>query len=207
MQATFGLVQTLDLLSSNPFRSPGVASVDVAMRIGDRNKMMVFDRVTRRLPQRIEAGSVLALDLEYVRFRRDTVTLPVRVRIPADLRPGNYTLRVMDGRERLALEYQNRPEFRRLDSFEKLVDALQPNFASNHAYIVITENATHPTLQGQALPGLPGSVAAAATSTIRRSDVQGSTTGRIVLEDRISVDGMLLGGASVGFEVVPRRFH
>lgn len=205
LEASFNVAMTLMTLAGNPFKAPGIDSVSVSMKIGDRNKMMVFDDVTRRVPSRIEPGDTLGLDLEYVRWRKERVDLPVRVRLPENLRPGSYTLRVIDGRERLQLEYRLRPELRDIDSYDRLVNALQPNFPGNQAYVVLLDNTADPAINGQIMPSMPSSISATTQATMRRNDGQSTTPGRLVLEERLPVDGMLLGGTTLTFTVEPRR--
>jgi hypothetical protein len=203
LRGAMEMVMMLDTLTGNPFQALTVAALDVDMKIGDRNMMMVFDRATRRVPAVVEPGTTVALDLEYVRWRKDRVALPVRVNLPADLRPGNYVLRVMDGRERLRLEFDHRPELRRIESVDDLFRAAQPSFPGNRAYVVLIDTTERPTLNGQPLATMPSSVAQLTQSTLARTDAAGSTRSRIVLEQQIPVDGMLLGGTSVPLNVQP----
>ncbi|MBI1289781.1 hypothetical protein GC173_00865 [bacterium] len=201
MMAAMGMAETLDIMANNPFKAPGVESVAVDIRFGDRDKMMVFDRVTKRLPNKIEPGDSVQLDLRYQRWRKDHVDLPVKVQLPKSLRAGSYTLRVMDGRERLQLEYTNRPELRRIDSYDQLVEALQPNFPGNQAYVVLLSNEGRQTMDGKVLSSVPTSIAMATQATSRRPDAQGTAPGAIVWESKIPVDGMLLGGTTVTLQV------
>jgi hypothetical protein len=201
MMAAVGLYETLDIMATNPFKSPGVESVTVDLKVGDRNKMMVFDKVTRRLPNEIEAGDKLTLDVQYTRWRKEPVVLPISVQLPGDLRPGEYSLRVVDARERLQLEYMTRPELSRIETYDQLVAGLQPNFSGNKAYVVIVENEGRTTINGQALPLLPASIAQATQATNRRPDALGTAPGRILMERQIPVDGMILGSTSISFKV------
>ncbi len=194
MFTAFELNQELSLLMNNRFEAAPVERIEVEVNVAPVPEMMVLEE-TRRGARVLSPGDVYTAEVEFTRWRREPVPMTLRVPLPADLRPGSYEVRVLDGPSRLRLEQQLRPDLQDPESFEEFLAAREPFYPSDAVYVVLFDPSAQPALGGMTMRSLPKSVAMTVSETARSSDALGAVPGRIVSEQVHRLDAMV-GGAT-----------
>ncbi|CAN5302332.1 SpoIVB peptidase S55 domain-containing protein [soil metagenome] len=194
----------VDSLASNRFEPVAISSIEASLEVGDRQKVMIFDRFSRET-DKIEPGHVFHADFTYARWRQKPVHIPVDVPIPKGTKPGAYQIQVIDGGTRLQLERAFHPELDQIESVDDILDRREPDFPRNALYVLLIDPTEQLVLDGQPLNALPTSIANTVRATVRDSKESGTTKGRLLWEKRIPFDAMVAGSTTIPVTVVEKE--
>jgi hypothetical protein len=204
LMSAFEAMLLMDVLLNNRFEELAVSSIEATMDLTDRTRMMVFDRLTNKLPPEIHPGDTLRLEAEYLQWRRPDAVLPIEVTVPADLPPGDYQLHVTDGSSRAMLEFEFQPHLRRIESVDDLLRAAQPHFPNDAVYVLLVDPRAEATINDQPVGTMPRTIAQLTQETTRTANVVGQRRIRLVSETRLPHRSMVLGSSIIPFTVVER---
>jgi hypothetical protein len=203
LYAAGALTAATDVYLNNPFESVRLKSVTARAVVGPRQQVMLLNKVLHE-DVSLHPGGMLKGEILYDRWRQGQSKLPFTFRLPADIRPGNYELHVVDANSRANLERTFRPELNVVESFNDLMRSTEPSFPGNVVYLLLVDNVDHVVLGESKLPALPASVAQVTKATARDTKQATSSRATLLREERRTFDAEVAGSSMISFRVEER---
>lgn len=147
-------------LMNNSFKKVDIRNIQFDVTIIDQFKAVGIE--TAKLDRDIyKPGETVSVKVYFATYRTPRFSRTLKIKLPDDLRDGNYALHVLNGFERERLEYRRSPGLANALSFEALIKNLQINFPMNKLYVVLTERETGLRWKEEEMPHLPPSILSA----------------------------------------------
>lgn len=147
-------------LMNNPFKKVDIRNIQFDISIIDQYKTVVIE--TAKLDKDIyKPGETVSVKLYFATYRTPRFSRTLKMKLPDDLRNGNYALHVLNGFDRERLEYRRSPGLSNTLSFEALIKNLKINYPMNKLYVVLTERETGLRWKEEEMPHLPPSILSA----------------------------------------------
>lgn len=199
-QAAALAVVPLAQVLANPWERPRVARLDVRVSSSEELRSATLERLWLEHGGPIKAGTSLSVALLLRSYRGQARVERVRLALPADAPPGEYSLVAGDAATFAALDQQDlRPGFAPRD-LGQLLQALNRLRRNNRVYLRLRRPAAGAVVAGEPLPNLPPSV----LSVLARAE-GGPTTPQLsqatLWEHEITLDLALGGARSLAFTI------
>jgi hypothetical protein len=157
MQAAFELYMDAMMLLMNPYQKMEIASLDFDIKIRDTLKEAQLWAV-RTNRDEYYPGQKVKLALFFQPWRDKMFVQRHTIDLPEDLRPGDYTLRILSGNNRAALEAQLRPGLFQMRDYDDVVRILNVYYPNNKIFLVLQDGAQGITIDDQQLNDPPPSI-------------------------------------------------
>ncbi|MFN2386041.1 MAG: SpoIVB peptidase S55 domain-containing protein [Thermoanaerobaculia bacterium] len=156
-EAVTSLALLTNYLMANEFRDMTILGVDVEIRHSDRLQNAKVVNVEPR-KERLRPGEKVPIWVDLVDFRGGARRVVMDLEVPADTPPGGITVFVGDGSAATAYDlslYPSDPQ-----SLDQVLDFLARIRPPNSLNLLAYRRAAGAVVAGEAMPALPGSIAA-----------------------------------------------
>ena len=156
-EAVTSLALLTNYLMANEFRDMTILGVDVEIRHSDRLQNAKIVNVEPR-KERLRPGEKVPVWVDLVDFRGGSRRVVMDLEVPPDTPPGGITVFVGDGSAATAYDlsvYPSDPQ-----SLDQVLDFLARIRPPNSLNLLVYRRAAGAVVAGEALPALPGSIAA-----------------------------------------------
>jgi hypothetical protein len=157
-QASGLVAAPLAYLMANDFERVQVEKVDINVTSYETVRTAVIERVWLERSGPIRPGSVVPLKLQLRTYRGETVNEMVPVSVPANARPGSYSLLVSDAAALTAMEQREMRQPFAPRNLEQLVRAINGLRRNNRVYARLLRAEDGAIVSGEYLQSLPSSV-------------------------------------------------
>jgi hypothetical protein len=161
-QAMFGPVASIvGLLSRNALCPVRIETIDAQVEVV-RGRTTASIEAVRLLSDRLEPGETLKALVTIKPFKRDRETIPIAMKLPADLPEGHYEAVISDMTGSLRRRLRNDPRLLEPRDQEGLIRLVRVQTEINRKSLNLHVQRPDKGLaiEGQSLPNLPGSVRA-----------------------------------------------
>lgn len=198
--AAVQLGRAISTLQNNPFEPVRITDIRGDLAVSELRQAMVLERIVRG-NWKINPGETIRGAVEYRRFRDENERLEFSIPTPKDLEPGEYELHIVDGQTRRALEARFNPSLQRAESLDDLIRAMEPEYPTDSAYVLLVAPEDRLVVDRQTLDRLPSSVAEITRATSRDPELLYTSKGRLIEERRYGFDAAVGGDVKVTITV------
>ncbi len=193
------LTRPLAGLSMNPLGEavlPESIVVNVSIEKGEQSASLLQLKLDGRV---YRPGDTVTGTVTLRPFRKDRVTVPVRLTLPETLPDGKYTLTACDAAEAMRLQMEENPQKHNPRNTEQLFTALQEivSLRNDRIYLRLPLNQGGMALGTSELPDLPSSRAQIIGEAGKLDTFQFSRT----LVEQVKCDYIAHGSAAISFDV------
>ena len=156
-EAVASIALLTNFLMSNEFRDLRIEGVDVTIAHNDRLQRARITHVEAG-KERVRAGETIPIHIDLTDFRGSSRRVVMNLAVPPDTPPGPLTVFVGDGSAATSYDlavYPADPQ-----SLDQVIDFLSRLRPANSLNLLAYRRAPGAVVAGEALPSLPGSVAA-----------------------------------------------
>ncbi len=173
-QAMFGPVATIvSLLTRNPLAPIRIEGIEAQVEVA-RGRTTATVEAVRLASDRVEPGQTVKALVTVKPFKGDRETLTIAMKLPNDFPEGTYDLNICDMSSSIRRRFRNDPQLlepRDTADLLKLVRAqVEVNRKSLSLHVQRPDKGL--SVEGQALPNLPGSVRAVFSTSRQTPDPQ-----------------------------------
>ena len=146
------------LLMDNPYKAVDIKQIDVSLRILSRSRMGEIWSV-RLSDTKVKPGQWITADVVLESYRTEKIVQPVRLQIPADLKPGQYILQILSQNDYLAFQRKSAPHRYTVEDVPSLLTAVRSilHTPRNQLVAVLQLPPGGIAIRNQELPDLPPS--------------------------------------------------
>lgn len=198
--AMFGpIASTVNLLVRNPFAPVRVESVDCEVAVEPGQNLAEIESV-RLASDRLEPGQTVRATVTLKPYKGDRRSFTLALPLPDDMPEGTYEATVCDLGRSLQRRFRNNPGLLGPHDLDGLLTALRVRSEPSRTalYLHVPEPGRGLTIDGQALPDLPGGIRAVFSSDRRTAEIP-------VRSDRIAnveTPWVIDGDETIKFHVV-----
>ncbi|MFT3788009.1 MAG: hypothetical protein QM770_17865 [Tepidisphaeraceae bacterium] len=193
----------LTLALANPFERVLPTSVEVNLEVTPGvNQSEVVTAAADRT--KYEPGDKVRLDVELRRYHGEKEIRPITFDLPADLKPGDYSLQLLDAGANLRADAAANPQKLLIENANELFDALQSvtlNSAKPKLFLRLSREPEGLSIGRTALQRLPGS-RRIVYAQLGRADVQ-PVAESIITE--VPADGFVVADIQVPIKVAKKK--
>jgi len=148
----------LAYLMSNDFEPVKVEKLDVSVTSYETNQSATLERAWVERTGPVRAGSDVEVKLLFRTYRGDTVSETVPLKLPANARPGTYSLVIADAPTLTTMEQREMRQNFLPNDLDQLIRAINSLRSNNHLYLRLLRADDGAIVAGEFLQSLPPSV-------------------------------------------------
>jgi hypothetical protein len=148
----------LAYLMSNDFEPVKVEKLDVSVTSYETNQSATLERAWVERTGPVRAGSDVEIKLLFRTYRGDTVSETVPLKLPANARPGTYSLVIADAPTLTTMEQREMRQNFLPNDLDQLIRAINSLRSNNHLYLRLLRADDGAIVAGEFLQSLPPSV-------------------------------------------------